>query len=197
MKTPGHDELLPLLSAYVDGELTAPERQAVEARLAADPGAARLVEDLRASGALLRTALEQEADQVDWKALTSSVMSGLEPHRLPLLQRLRLELSELLTWHRGPMLAGALGAVAAVAIAIPLTLSLATPDGYGAARVRVQTVAVEEAAQVKPVVMETDDGDAVIWVVDAPADVPAVEPPAPSPGEAGQPSSPPGRTGEL
>jgi len=30
---------------------------------------------------------------------------------------------------------------------------------------RVQTVSVEDAATFKPVVMETDTGDAVIWVI--------------------------------
>jgi len=198
MKNPGRDQLLPLLSAYVDDELSASERQLVEAHLEADPASARLVDDLRAGAVLMRTALEQQAEAVDWKGFTDSVMSGLSPRKLPLGERLSLALSELLTWNRGPLLAGAVGALAAVLIAIPLTLRLSTPDGYGAERVRVQTVAVEDAAQVKPVVMETDDGDAVIWVVDAPPEAPAPEkkegvavpdPAAPQP--------PAGKKGEL
>ncbi|MBL8938724.1 MAG: hypothetical protein JNM69_29455, partial [Archangium sp.] len=35
-------------------------------------------------------------------------------------------------------------------------------------RVEVQTVSVDTEATVKPVVYETESGDAVIWVVDAP-----------------------------
>jgi uncharacterized protein (DUF2252 family) len=68
------------------------------------------------------------------------------------------------------MLIGLASAAAAVAIAIPVTMKLATPNGYGAERVSVQTVSVDTEAQVKPVVMETDTGDAVIWVVDSPTD---------------------------
>jgi anti-sigma factor RsiW len=175
MKNPAREKVLPLLSAYVDGELTPSERQGVEAHLRADDASARLVEDLRAGDALMRHALELEGDQVDWKAFADGVLEGLEPKKLPLLERWRLELSELFTWQRGPLVAGALGAVLAVLIAIPLTLRFSTPEGYGAARVRVQTVAVEEAAQVKPVVMETEDGDAVIWMVDAPPVEPTQE----------------------
>jgi anti-sigma factor RsiW len=195
MMNPGRDQFLPLLSAYVDGELTASERQAVEAHLAADPVSARLVEDLRAGGVLLRTSLEHQGDAADWPAFTDAVMSRLTPHQLPPWERFTLFFSELFTWHRGPMLAGALGAAVAIAVAIPLTLSLSTPDGYGAARVQVQTVAVEEAAQVKPVVMETDDGDAVIWVIDAPPEAPA--PDAATPAEPGKTPETPTRKGEL
>ena len=201
MNNPDRDQLLPLLSAYVDGELTAAERQTVEAHLAADPVSARLVEDLRTGAALLRSALEQQADAVDWSGFSDAVVSGLAPHRLPLWERLSLSLSELFTWHRGAMLAGAVGALAAVLVAIPVTLRFSTPDGYGAARVQVQDVAVEDEAQFKPVVMETDDGDAVIWVVDTPAEAPAPEP-KPKAGEpadpAAAPAAPtPGKKGEL
>jgi hypothetical protein len=45
-------------------------------------------------------------------------------------------------------------------------MKFATPEGYGASQLRVQQVSVEDNAQVKPLVMETDTGDAIIWVVD-------------------------------
>jgi anti-sigma factor RsiW len=44
-----------LLSAYIDGELTALERARVEERLKSDPRAARLVEELRSLGAAIRS----------------------------------------------------------------------------------------------------------------------------------------------
>jgi uncharacterized protein (DUF58 family) len=66
------------------------------------------------------------------------------------------------------MVAGLVGAAAAVAIAIPLTMSLwaRRPRATARARVEVQTVSVDTEATVKPVVYETESGDAVIWVVD-------------------------------
>lgn len=172
MKNPAREKFLPLLSPYVDGELSPEERRQVEQHLSNSEASAREVADLRAGDALMRHALEMQADQVDWKDFTDGVMSRLTPERLPFFERLKLTFSEMLTWQRGPLLAGFAGAAAAVAIAIPVTMRLATPDGYGAARLEVQTVAVDTHANVKPVVMETDDGDAVIWVVDGPEQQP-------------------------
>jgi anti-sigma factor RsiW len=169
MKTnPAREKFLPMLSPYVDGELTAEERQLVEQHLANNPDSAAQVADFRAADALMRHALELSADDVDWKGFTDEVMGKLAPHQLPLFERLRLSLSELFTWQRGPLMAGLVGAAVAVAVAIPLTMKLATPDGYGGAKVLVQNVDVDAdmRGQVQPVVMETDNGDAVIWVVD-------------------------------
>jgi anti-sigma factor RsiW len=165
---PARAKFLPLLSPYVDGELTAEQRLQVEQHLAHNPESAALVADLRAGDALMRHALELCGDDVDWKGFNDGVMARLSPEKLPLLERLRLTFTELLTWQRGPLVAGLVGATAAVAIAIPLTMKLATPDGYGGARVLVQNVDVDSEArgQVKPVVMQTEDGDAVIWVID-------------------------------
>ena len=168
MTNPAREKFLPMLSPYVDGELSVEERRQVEQHLSNNEESARQVADLRAGDALMRHALEIQADEVDWKGFTDGVMGRLTPEKLPFLERVKLGLSEMLTWHRGPLLAGLAGATAAVAIAIPVTLRLVTPDGYGAARVQIQTVAVDTPGTVKPVVMETDDGDAVIWMVDTP-----------------------------
>lgn len=170
MKNPAREKFLPMLSPYVDGELTPEERQLVEQHLQNNKESAAQVADLRAGDGLMRNALDMEADEVDWKKFTDDVMSRVTPERLPLFERLRLTFSELFTYQRGPMVAGLVGAAAAVAIAIPLTLSLVgqAPEGYGGGRVEVQTVSVDSEATVKPVVYETEGGDAVIWVVDAP-----------------------------
>lgn len=195
MKNPAREKFFPLLSPYVDGELSVEDRRQVEQHLANSGESAGQVADLRAGDALMRHALEMEADEVDWKSFTEGVMARLTPEKLPWLDRVKLTLSEMLIWQRGPLLAGLAGAAAAVAIAIPVTMRLATPDGYGAARVQVQTVALDDThSNVKPVVMETDDGNAVIWVVDGPED--QSEQPK-KPGEEGPAKEPTTKQGEL
>lgn len=166
MKNPAREKFLPMLSPYVDGELTPEERQLLEQHLAHNKDSAAQVADFRAADAIMRHALEMQADDVDWKAFTDDVMSKVTPEKLPFFDRLKLTLSEMFTWQRGPLIAGFAGAAAAVAIAVPVSMKFATPDGYGAARVQVQTVSVDQDSQVKPVVMETESGDAIIWVVE-------------------------------
>jgi anti-sigma factor RsiW len=170
MKNPAREKFLPMLSPYVDGELTPEERQLVEQHLQNNKESAAQVADFRAGDGLMRNALDMQADDVDWKKFTEDVMARVTPEKLPLLERLKLSFGEMFTYQRGPLVAGLVGAAAAVAIAIPLTLSLVgqAPEGYGAGRVEVQTVSVDTEATVRPVVYETESGDAVIWVVDAP-----------------------------
>lgn len=172
MKNPAREKFLPLLSPYVDGELTPEERQQVEQHLANNKESAAQVADFRAGDALIRHALEMQGDDVDWKAFTEGVMGQLTPEKLPFFTRLKLSLGEMFTYQRGPMVAAMVGAAAAIAIAIPLGMQLGAglPAGYGAERVEVQTVAIDQDAPVRPVVMETDDGDAVIWVVESQTD---------------------------
>ncbi len=170
MTNPARNKFLPMLSPYVDGELTPEERQQVEQHLANNKESAAQVADLRAADALMRHALEMQADTIDWKAFSDDVMSKVTPEKLPFFDRLQLSLSEMFTYQRGPLLAGFAGAAIAVAIAVPVSMKFATPEGYGATKMRVQTVSVEENATVKPVVMETDTGDAIIWVVETTPD---------------------------
>lgn len=167
MKNPAREKFLPMLSPYVDGELTPEERQQVEQHLANNKESAAQVADFRAGDALMRHALEMQGDEVDWKAFTEGVMARVTPDKLPLFDRIKLSLSEMFTYQRGPMVAAMVGAAAAIAIAIPLGMKLGTPEGYGSEKLQVQTVSVTDGqATVKPVVMETDTGDAVIWVVE-------------------------------
>jgi anti-sigma factor RsiW len=167
MKNPAREKFLPMLSPYVDGELSVEERQLVEQHLANNKESAAQVADFRAGDALMRHALEMQADQVDWKGFADDVMSKVTPDKLPFFEGLKLRLSEMFLYQRGPLVAGFVGAAAALAIAVPMSMKLSTPQGYGANTVRVQTVSVEENATVKPVVMETETGDAVIWVVES------------------------------
>lgn len=169
MKNPAREKFLPLLSPYVDGELSPEERKQVEQHLANNKESASQVADFRAGDALMRHALEMQADQVDWKDFSDEVMSKLTPEKLPLFERVKITFSEMFLYQRGPLVAGLVGATAAVAIAVPVSISYASqaPQGYAATKMQVQTVSVEGNAAVKPVVMETDDGDAVIWVVES------------------------------
>lgn len=171
MKNPAREKFLPMLSPYVDGELSPEERAQVEQHLQNNKESAMQVADMRAADGLMRLALEMQGDDVDWKKFTEDVMGKITPDRLPLFERLKLTLSEAFTYQRGAMMAGLAGAAAAIAIAVPVALKLSagTPAGYANARVEVQTVSVDSAATVHPVVMETDNGDAVIWMVESTA----------------------------
>lgn len=166
MSNPARDKYLPMLSAYVDGELSPEQRQELEQHLATNKELAAMVADLRASGALLRHALEMRADDVDWKGFTEGVMGKVASQKLPLGERVRLWFSEMFTYHRTQLAMSFAVAAAAVVITVPLTLKYGTPEGYGANQVRVQAVSVRDDAEFKPVVMETDTGDAIIWVVE-------------------------------
>lgn len=167
MKNPAREKFLPLLSPYVDGELSPQERQLVEQHLANNPESAAQVADMRAADALVRHAFEMRADEVDWKSFSDQVMSQLTPEPLPFWQRVKIAWSERLTYQRGPWVAGLVGATAAVAIAVPISLSFATPEGYGANTMKVERVSVEDDGDLKPMVMETASGDAIIWVIEA------------------------------
>lgn len=170
MKNPAREKFLPMLSPYVDGELTPEERQLVEQHLANSKESTGQVADFRAADGLMRHALEMQADTMDWKAFADDVMAKVTPEKLPLLQRLQISLSEMFIYQRGPLIAGFAAAALAVAIAVPVTMKFATPEGYGASQMRVQTVSVDDSATFKPVVMETDTGDAIIWVVESSPD---------------------------
>ena len=167
MKNPAREKFLPMLSPYVDGELTPEERQLVEQHLANSKESTGQVADFRAADGLMRHALEMRADEMDWKAFAEDVMAKVTPEKLPLLERMKISLSEMFIYQRGPLLAGFAAAALAVLIAVPVTMKFATPDGYGGSKVEVQTVSVEDTATFRPVVMETDTGDAVIWVIES------------------------------
>lgn len=163
---PARTKYRPLLSAYVDGELSTAERREVEQHLAHNPASAQEVADLRAASGLTRLALELEADDVDWKAFTADVLGKVAPQRLPFWEGLRLSFQEALQYQRGPLVAGLVGATLALVAVIPLLLAQrGTGEGYASTQLVVQQVTVDEDADVQPVVMETDSGDAIIWLV--------------------------------
>lgn len=166
MKNPAREKFLPMLSPYVDGELSPEDRQLLEQHLANNKESAGQVADLRAADALMRHALEMQADQVDWKAFTEDVMGKVAKEKLPLGDRIRIWFSEMFTYQRGPLMVGFAAAAVAVLVAVPLTLKFGAPEGYGANQVRVQSASVDDDSPYKPVVMETESGDAIIWMVE-------------------------------
>lgn len=167
MKNPAREKFLPMLSPYVDGELSPEDRQLLEQHLANNKESAGQVADLRAADALMRHALEMQADQVDWKAFTEDVMGKVAKEKLPLGDRVRIWFSEMFTYQRGPLMVGFAAAAVAVLVAVPVTLKFGTPEGYGATQVRVQSASVGDDSPYKPVVMETESGDAIIWMVES------------------------------
>src|SRR3954447_23817801 len=159
---PARKKFEPMLSPFVDGELTPEERQQVEQHLAANKESAMQVADFRAASGLMRLTFEQQADQEDWKDFSSQVLAKLTPEKPPLLERLKTSFSEMFTYQRG-MLVGAMATVALVVTVGSLAFLMGSSKsaGYANERMQVQTVKVEQGARVAPVVMETDNGDAI------------------------------------
>jgi anti-sigma factor RsiW len=176
---PACERFIPLLSPYIDGEVSPADRVNVERHLAACRDCATRAADLRAESALLRVGLEMAVDEVDFKDFTQRVMARVTPERPPLLERLRISLSELFLYHRTAMVSSLATAVVLALVGGPLLLSRSeVPMGYGGDRMRVRAVRASEGAKVAPVVLESDDGNTIIWVVDqdTPHDASAVPP---------------------
>ena len=179
---PACERFIPLLSPYIDGEVSPAERINVERHLAACRDCTSRAADLRAESALLRVGLEMAVDEVDFKDFTQRVMARVTPERPPLMERVRISLSELFLYHRTAMVSSLATAAVVALVTVPLLLS--RPDvapGYGADRMRVRAVRASEGAKVAPVVLESEDGSTIIWVVDQ--DAASEAPAAGKPGE--------------
>jgi anti-sigma factor RsiW len=148
---------LQLLSAYVDGELTAAERETVERALASDPRVREIERSMRGLGSAVRSLSAAEVAKADFTGLTDRVMARVS-RRPGVLARLREAV-------RGPWLpVGGLIAVAALGLFIlrPVATT-ASVDG-----VVVQSVTADAQPELRPVVLKTDTGDAIIWLVEKP-----------------------------
>jgi anti-sigma factor RsiW len=164
---PACERFIPQLSPYVDGELSPAERVHVERHLAACRDCTGRAADLRAESALLRVGLEMAVDEVDFKDFTQKVLARVTPERPPLLERVRISLSELFLYHRTAMVSSFVTAVLVALVAVPMLLRQNdVPMGYGGERMRVRAVRASEGAKVAPVVLESEDGNTIIWVVD-------------------------------
>lgn len=155
------------LSAHLDGELSPGARVALERHLAACPGCALRLSDLRAVGAALRVHLEGQADRADLSDLASQVLARLQPHRPSLSERLRVTWTEWRTYRPGTLVGGLGLAAAALALFLVAPERPGVPLGTGSSP-SLQAVSTDEQAHVAPVVLKTEGGDAIIWLVDHP-----------------------------
>ncbi|HET9450124.1 MAG TPA: zf-HC2 domain-containing protein [Aggregicoccus sp.] len=163
---PACTRYVPLLSPYIDGELAPAERVTVERHLAACRDCTGRTADLRAESGLVRVGLEMAADEVDFKDFAQKVMARVTPERPPLLERVRLSFSEMLRYQRTAFLSSLATAAVVLLVAIPLLTRDSAPVGYAGERMTVQAVHPHGTARVAPVVMEAEDGNAIIWLVD-------------------------------
>jgi anti-sigma factor RsiW len=158
---------LPMLSPFIDGELVPAERATVERHLGACPDCTGRVADLRAESGLIRLGMEMLAEEADFTGFAQKVMARVTPERSPLWERLKLAVSETFLHQRGALLTAA-ATVTVVVLGALLLLRDGTPTGYASERVAVQEVTVEEGARVAPVVMSTENGNTIIWLVNQP-----------------------------
>ncbi|MGO8970876.1 MAG: anti-sigma factor family protein [Myxococcaceae bacterium] len=179
------------LSAHLDGELSPPARVALEAHLASCPACAARLAELRAVGQALRRRFEAQAEATDFSGFAAGVLARLQPHRPSLPERLSVGFSE---WraHRPSVMWGGFGLVAAALVALLALPSLQLGVEAETPHPSLQAVSTDESSHVAPVVLKTEGGDAIIWLVDHPdrpslslgadASVPDVAPPpAPRP----------------
>jgi anti-sigma factor RsiW len=165
---PACKTFLPQLSPFIDGELSPADRTAVERHLSACQACAGRVADLRAESGLIRIGLEMAADDVDFSDFAQKVMARVTPERPPLWERLKLSVSEMFTYQRGPLVTGLVAASVVALVAVPLLTRETYPVGYARERMELTSVSTDSEAHVSPVVMYTDKGDAIIWLVDHP-----------------------------
>ena len=204
---PACEQFIPKLSPYIDGEVSPAERVTVERHLAACRDCAGRAADLRAESALLRVGLEMAVDEVDFKDFTQRVMARVTPERPPLLERVRISLSEMFLYHRTAMLSSMATAAVLVLVGIPVLLNQqGAPPGYGADRMRVRAVSTTGSGRVAPVVLESDDGSTIIWEVEEeqaePGEADPADPTSKSPGKKKDKDAPaepkaPSKGGEL
>jgi len=183
------------LSGYLDGEAGSRARSSTEAHLAACPGCRARLAELGAVGALIRSQVEAHAEERDLSELAGRVLARLEPYRPSLAERLRVSWEE---WraHRPGVLAGGIALAAAGLAMLLLVPGPATEPSDVRSGAMVRSVSTDEQAHVAPVVLKTEGGDAIIWLVDHPdrpslsigsdASVPEVTPPAPPRPKAGE-----------
>jgi anti-sigma factor RsiW len=181
---PACERFVPLLSPYIDGEIQPAERVIVERHLAACRDCTGRAADLRAESGLLRVGLDMAVDEVDFKDFAQKVMARVTPEKPPLLERMKLALSEMFLYQRTAMLSSLATAAVLVLVALPLLLRDRAPEGYAGERMTVKSIQPYQGAHVAPVVMETENGGSIIWMVDEQETLDATSPEAPPQDEA-------------
>ena len=178
------------MSAHLDGELAAPARVALEAHLASCPACAAKLEELRAVGDIVRRRFEAQAEATDFSGFAAAVLSRLQPYRPSLAERLSVGWEEWRTHQSGSLFGGLVVAAALVValFALPPLRGGPVPAVDTNLHPTLEAVSTDEQSHIAPVVLKTEGGDAIIWLVDHPdrlilgrdASVPEVAPPAPA-----------------
>lgn len=163
---PACKTFIPRLSPFIDGELPPSERQDVERHVASCQTCAGRVADLRAEAGLVRVGMEMATDDVDFSRFAQNVMARITPERPPLLERVKLVVSELFTYQRGTFVAGLAAAAVVALVAVPFLMRSRYPEGYAQQKMQLVEVSTNPDAHVSPVVLNTEEGDAIIWLVD-------------------------------
>ncbi len=164
---PACQHFLQKLSPFIDGELAPADRVEVERHLSACKDCTMRVADLRAESGLVRLGMEFLADEADFSDFAQKVMARVTPEKAPLLERIRISLAEMFEHQRRMMLTVAVTAAVVALVLVPLALrGSRTPFGYGQGQLMVEAVTADEKAHVAPVVMTSEKGDAIIWLVD-------------------------------
>ena len=174
-----------LLSAYADGEVDAKERSQVDLHLSGCADCRARLSDLKALSETVSAHLLAQAEQVDFSKFADQVMAKVTPDRPGLVERVRIAWSEILAYHRTAVVSSVVTAAVTLAIAVPLVYRYATEQSV-APEVLVQDLQIDDP-NVKPVVMQLDNGKTLIMLVRQPAEgeapVPDVTPEEPKGGD--------------
>ncbi|MGC4115025.1 MAG: zf-HC2 domain-containing protein [Myxococcales bacterium] len=177
-----------LLSAYADGEVDAKERSQVELHLSGCSDCRTRLADLKAMSESLSAHLMAQAEQVDFSKFADQVMAKVTPEQPGLLERLRIAWSEILAYHRTAVISSMVTAAVTLVIAVPLVYRYATEQAV-TPEVLVQDLQIDDP-NVKPVVMQLENGKTLIMLVRQPMvdgegepSVPDVTPDAPKGGD--------------
>jgi len=174
-----------LLSAYADGEVDAKERAQVELHLGGCAECRTRLEDLKALAHVIPEHLMAQAEAMDFSHFADQVMAKVTPEGPGLLERLRIAWSEILEYHRTALVSSLATAAVTLAVAVPLVYRYATEQA-AQPEVMVQDIQVDDP-NVKPVVMQMENGKTLIMLVRQPAEgeapVPDVTPEEPKGGE--------------
>jgi hypothetical protein len=160
---------IPMLSPFIDGELSTKDRTIVERHLAACRDCTGRAADLRAEAGLVRVGLDMAADEVDFTGFSQKVLAQLTPYKPPLLERLRVSLSEIFLYRRGTMVYAMVATTLVLAVGVPLLSRLMAvgehPAGLGH---RPDLVSVDVGPDQNEVIFGTDEhGNVVVLMGEA------------------------------
>ena len=154
------DSVVRLLSPFLDDELSAPDRAAVEAHLRECAKCPERLADLKATQAAMSAYFTAQAEAADFSGFSAKVMQQIRKEPMGAGQRLRLWWAETMAYHSTAIYSGMGAAMAAAAAVVLVVGRPAAPNN----ELVVHGLSVTNPAY-EPVVMHTDDGESVIMLV--------------------------------